>query len=111
MTFGLLNQFRLSIGGRAKLHSKCGIRNELAKKVTEKYLPNALPVLSGCEGNDAETIEAIKTIEERQEFHKVSAIFAIEKSRCKHGFPRAYVVCYFLNYLKFLCFLSNKTII
>ena len=74
-------------------------------KVVAKYLPNGqavcktnrensgnakLSCVSGC--SEQSVNDAVKVIEERQVFHRISNVFAIEASRCKYGFPRAYVV-------------------
>ena len=57
--------------------------------VTSKFLPLAANVV---ETNEIATLEAVKVIEERQVFHKIDQVLAIEGSRCKYGFARAYVV-------------------
>lgn len=68
---------------------------ELRLRVTRKYLPLAdstskLDESARC--SRASIAESLKTIEDRQEQRKKSGIFAIEGTRCKHGFPRAYMV-------------------
>jgi len=68
---------------------------EIRLRVTKKYLPLAdstskLDESARC--SRASIAESLKSIEERQEQRKKSGIFAIEGTRCKHGFPRAYMV-------------------
>lgn len=69
--------------------------DKLRIHVTHKYLPLA-DSTSMLDDNPrcsrASIVESLKTIEERQEQRKKSGIFAIEGTRCKHGFPRAFVV-------------------
>ena len=67
-------------------------------KVVKHYLPSAELASVHTPAERVEVYgrpslcESIKTIEERQVAHKLSGLFAIEKTRCRHGFPRAYVV-------------------
>jgi hypothetical protein len=42
--------------------------------------------------------KAVSAIEERQEFHRISSVLAIDRTRCRHGFPRAYIVSASLVY-------------
>jgi len=64
-------------------------------RVTREFLPLAesTSVFDGAAKSSRVSVaDAMKAIEERQEQRKKSGVFAIEATRCKHGFPRAYVV-------------------
>lgn len=54
---------------------------EFAEHVIGEYFPNST----------RPTLEDVKIIEERQIGRPPHSIFAIEKSRCKYGFPQAFV--------------------
>jgi hypothetical protein len=74
-----------------------------------EMLPNGVSVPSSDCANSSqlqEILSAVETIEKRQVFHSVSHAFAIESSRCKHGFARAFVVR-FLRFF-FFCLTCNK---
>jgi hypothetical protein len=61
-------------------------------KAVAEFLPVAEPVPANKRHWSPSILKAIGTIEERQEFHRVPFVMAVEKSRCKYGFPRAYIV-------------------
>ena len=70
---------------------------QLKIRVTREFLPLAESTSEfdgAAKSTKVSVADAMKTIEERQEQRKKSGIFAIEATRCKHGFPRAFVVSF-----------------
>ena len=64
-------------------------KSKLIKTMLEKHTPHAIPVTSKL---DPDIADAVACIEERQEQRSLPGIVAIEKTKCKHGYPRAYMV-------------------
>lgn len=98
----MLSALRLSCTRSGLKHVRCESSaqaelEQLGVRVTRDFLPLAesTSMFDGAAKSSRVSVtEAMKTIEERQEQRKKSGIFAIEATRCKHGFPRAFVVSF-----------------